>query len=79
MQISRLRYKRVGFFSLFLSTSLLQLNWWKFNLTVKTKVDNVNELQIQIMHKTEGKLADEDFQNMITRVEMLFSPVYGLR
>ena len=42
------------------------------NPTIQTEVNNLREIRNKIMHITEGKLSNSDFQTMTTRVENAF-------
>ena len=42
------------------------------NPTIQSEVNNLREIRNKIMHITEGKLSNSDFQTMITRVENAF-------
>ncbi|CAB4027805.1 Nephrocystin-3, partial [Paramuricea clavata] len=42
------------------------------NPTIQSEVNNLREIRNEIMHITEGKLSNSDFQTMTTRVENAF-------
>ena len=48
------------------------IGWASLNPTIQSEVNNLREIRNEIMHITEGKLSNSDFQTMTTRVENAF-------
>jgi tetratricopeptide (TPR) repeat protein len=49
------------------------IGWASLNPTIQSEVNNLREIRNKIMHITEGKLSNCDFQTMTTRVQNAFN------